>query len=445
MEEGHLSSTTSLEKLHEKLIRKNKELDILGEIFSQIRGSMDLDAILNLILRQLDHYFGFHHSMILLKGKGNFLKVVASYGYEVTGIGAKVEIGKGVIGTAAKRKKLVRMGNINLSIMYVLAGEAIENTENEIIIKLPGLQKPRSQVAIPMLNKEELIGVLTVESDRVNLFKEEDEQIISLISNQAAIVIEQARMYDMERQRFQEIEQINSKLSELTQAQQNTLNLFIKYVPESIVKKALSGHPDLIFEGELREVALLFCDIRDFTSVSERLTPSQVVTVLNTFYSRMNDVIRKNQGVINQYIGDEVFVIFGAPVTIVNCEERAVCCAIGMIEQVALINKELKEILGVSISVGIGVHCGPVVTGNLGCEDKISYSVTGDVVNTAKRIESLTKDKPDSILVSDQIYSKVAHLVEANERELVNVKGKLEKLKVWEVVGVKRNSSELHS
>ena len=113
-----------------------------------------------------------------------------------------------------------------------------------------------------------------------------------------------------------------------------------------------------------------------------------------------------------------------------------------MIKQLTVINKELQEKLGVSISVGIGVHCGPVVTGNLGCEDKISYSVTGDVVNTAKRIESLTKDKPDSILVSDQIYSKVAHLVEANEREPVAVKGKNEKLKVWELTGLNRNSSD---
>ena len=437
MEEGTTPSSNSLEKLQDKLVRKNKELEILGEIFSQIHGSMELDAILNLILKQLDHYFGFHNSMILLRSKGNFLKVVASYGYEVTGIGAKVEIGKGVIGTAAKRKKLVRMGNINLSILYALAGETIENSENEIVIKLPGLQRPRSQVAIPMLNKDELIGVLTVESDQVNLFREEDEQIITLISNQAAIVIEQARMYDVERQRFQEIEQMNRKLSELTQTQQNTLNLFVKYVPEAIVKKALSGRADLIFEGEQKDIALLFCDIRDFTSVSERLTPSQVVTVLNTFYSQMNEVIRQHQGVINQYIGDEVFVIFGAPVPVINHEERAVQCAIGMIKQVAVINQELEAILGVCIHVGIGVHCGPVVTGNLGCEDKISYSVTGDVVNTAKRIETLTKDKPDSILVSNEIYLKVSHLVHANEREPVAVKGKNEKLKVWEIIGFK--------
>jgi class 3 adenylate cyclase len=398
---------------------------------------MDLDSILNRILRQLEFYFGFRHSMILLPGKGNYLKVVASHGYESKGIGAKIEIGKGVIGTAAKRKKIIRFGNINFRLMYLLAGEEVDNREDEIIIKLPGLKNPASQVAIPLLNKEELIGVLTVESERINVFREEDEQIISLIANQAAIVIHQARMYEAERQRYLEIEQMNRKLSDLTMTQQNTLNLFVKYVPEPIVRKALHEQPDAIFEGELKDVALLFCDIRDFTPVSERMSPAQVVSLLNIYYARMNEVIRQQHGVIMQFIGDEIFVIFGAPVPLIHCEERAVLCALGMIRQLEVINRELEETLGVSIHVGIGVHCGPVVTGNLGCEDKISYSVTGDTVNTAKRIESLTKDKPDSILASNEIYQKTMHLIEAHEWDPVEVKGKNEKLKVWEVVDTK--------
>lgn len=329
------------------------------------------------------------------------------------------------------------MGNINFRLMYMFAGEEVDSHENEIIIKLPGLQNPKSQVAIPLLNKEELIGVLTVESDLLSLFKDEDEQIINLISSQAAIVIQQARMYDAERQRFLEIEQINRQLSDLTLTQQNTLNLFMKYVPEQVIKKGLSNRSDSIFEGEQKEVAVLFCDIRDFTPVSERLSPSQTVMLLNTYYSRMNDVIRAQRGVIMQFVGDEIFVIFGAPVPLVNCEERAVLCAVGMINQLTCINRELEASLGVSIHVGIGIHCGPVVTGNLGCEDKISYSVTGDTVNTAKRIESLTKEKLDSILVSNEIYEKTLHLVDAHAWEPVSVKGKNEKVKVWEVTGVK--------
>ncbi len=440
MEDARLDHS-AFDRVNEKLARKNKEIEILGEIFSQIRSSLDLDDILNKILAQLDLYFSFQHSMILLSGKGNFLRVVASHGYPDKGVGAKVEISKGIIGTAANRKQIIRMGNINMRLQYMMAGEYLEKPENEIIIKLPGLRNPKSQVAIPLMKQDELIGVLSVESEGINIFKQEDEQIINLIANQCAIVIQQVAMYEAEKQRYLEIEDINRKLSSLTLTQQNTLSLFIKYVPEPVIKKALRESPDSIFEGEQQEVAVLFCDIRDFTPMSEQMTPKQVVTVLNIFYSRMNEIIRQQGGIINQFVGDEIFVIFGAPVPLVNFEERAVKCAIGMIRQLEIINCELQEQLGVSIRVGIGIHAGPVVTGNLGCEDKISYSVTGDTVNTAKRIETLTKEKPNSILMSDVVHAKVADLVDATMWQPVAVKGKNEMIVVWEVTGEKDNKT----
>jgi class 3 adenylate cyclase len=435
MEEGLTRQTEALQKLQDKLDRKNKELDILGKIFIDIHRTLDLDIILHTILDKLEEYFSFRHSMILLTGKGNFLKVVASHGYPEKGIGAKTEIGKGVIGTAAKRKQIIRLGNINYQLKYILAGEDISSTENEITIRLPGLRNPNSQVAIPLVNQEELIGVLSVESDATNIFKEDDEQIISLIANQAAMVIQQVRMYEAELQRFMEIRDMNKKLTDLAQAQQSTLDLFIKYVPEPVVKKTLREKSGSIFEGEQQEVAVMFCDIRDFTPMSEHMTPNEVVTVLNIFYAQMNEVIKQQEGVINQFIGDEIFVIFGAPVPVDNCEEKAVLCAIGMIRQLDIINQELQEKLGVSIKVGIGINYGPVITGNMGCENKISYSVTGDTVNTGKRIETLTKEKPNTILISESIYAKTKHVVNAIPWEPVNVKGKDEKLTVYEVIG----------
>jgi len=435
MEEGLTRQTEALQKLQDKLDRKNKELDILGKIFIDIHRTLDLDIILHTILDKLEEYFSFRHSMILLTGKGNFLKVVASHGYPEKGIGAKTEIGKGVIGTAAKRKQIIRLGNINYQLKYILAGEDISSTENEITIRLPGLRNPNSQVAIPLVNQEELIGVLSVESDATNIFKEDDEQIISLIANQAAMVIQQVRMYEAELQRFMEIRDMNKKLTDLAQAQQSTLDLFIKYVPEPVVKKTLREKSGSIFEGEQQEVAVMFCDIRDFTPMSEHMTPNEVVTVLNIFYAQMNEVIKQQEGVINQFIGDEIFVIFGAPVPVDNCEEKAVLCAIGMIRQLDIINQELQEKLGISIKVGIGINYGPVVTGNMGCENKISYSVTGDTVNTGKRIETLTKEKPNTILISESVYAKTKHVINTIPWQPVNVKGKDEKLTVYEVLG----------
>jgi adenylate cyclase len=434
MEDSALSGI-SQERLAEKLNRKQKELEILAEVFSRIRSTVDLDCILHHILAQLDTYFGFKYSMILLTGRGNFLKVVASHGYPERSVGAKVEIGKGIIGIAAKRKKIIRIGNITHNLQYLVAGEVMESTENEIIIKLQGLQNPQSQVAIPLLIQDELIGVLSVESDQMNVFKVEDDQIINLISNQAAIAIQNARLFEEQRQRLSEIEDINNKLSELTQTQQRTLDLFVRYVPEPVVRKALRERPDTLFEGEQKEIAILFCDIRDFTPVSEKLNPSQVVTLLNLFYTHMNAVIKKHNGCINQFVGDEIFVSFGAPIPVANLEERAVRCAIGMLDALKEINSALQDQLGVTILVGIGVHFGPVVTGNLGCEDKISYSITGDTVNTAKRIETLTREKPNSILISECLYLRVKELIKVNPWEPVSVKGKNEKMLVYEVLG----------
>jgi class 3 adenylate cyclase len=299
------------------------------------------------------------------------------------------------------------------------------------------LQNPESQVAIPLMIQDELIGVLSVESEGVNIFKQEDEQIIGLIANQAAIAINNAHLYEAEKQRVQEIEDIIKRLSDLTQTQQRTLNLFAKYVPEPVVKQALRGNPESMFDGVQQEVVLLFCDIRDFTPISEKLDPKQVVALLNIFYSGMNEVIKRYGGVINQFVGDEIFVLFGAPMPLVNAEEKAVRCAVGMIAQLEKINAQLQPSLGVSIKIGIGLNLGVVIAGNLGCEDKISYSVTGDSVNTAKRIESLTKEKPNSILISESLYLKTQHFIDADAWEPVAVKGKNDPMRVYEVRSMK--------
>src|SRR6185436_7071645 len=173
-------------------------------------------------------------------------------------------------------------------------------------------------------------------------------------------------MFETERKRFEEIQQINKKLSDLTITQQETLSLFIRYVPEQVVKKALKERPESIFEGEQVDIGVLFCDIRNFTPLSERLTPNEVVSLLNCFYSNMSRVIKQHGGVINQFVGDEILVIFGAPVPVVNCEEKTVLCAIGMINQLEILNKEMEANLGFTIKVGIGANYGPVITGNLG-------------------------------------------------------------------------------
>lgn len=236
--------------------------------------------------------------------------------------------------------------------------------------------------------------------------------------------------------------QVNNKtlmtqLKQKVEEQEKTLKLFTKYVPESIVQKSLNSSADTIFDGELREIAVMFCDIRGFTPISEALLPKETVSFLNDFYSLMTDIIRRHNGSVNQFVGDEVFAAFGAPLSFPDNEPNAVFCAIEMIENLPKLNEKYKDKIKQEIQVGIGINSGMVVAGNLGSEERIDYSLTGDTVNTCKRIETLTRDNPNSILISDTVFQKTKQLLILKEWEPVNVKGKKEKIQVYEVLGKK--------
>jgi len=244
--------------------------------------------------------------------------------------------------------------------------------------------------------------------------------------------LQQAR--EEERKRLLEIKKTNLKLNRLIAKQNKTLEMFVKYVPEPIVKKILAQPRQDIKDGEQLEVGLLFCDIRNFTSLAEELSPKEVVHVLNVYYSKMSEVIKKHNGVINQFVGDEIFVSFGAPVPIENPEISAVRCAIDMIKKLKEINKALSDIVKHTIVVGIGINFGWIIAGNLGSDDRLSYSITGDAVNTAKRIESLTRGVPNAILISESIYDKTKDIITTIPWGEIGMKGKLNNVNVYQVI-----------
>ncbi len=225
-----------------------------------------------------------------------------------------------------------------------------------------------------------------------------------------------------------------SELQKKVQEQEKTLRMFMKYVPQTVVEKALEATEESIFEGEVREVAILFCDLRGFTSLSEQLSPKEVVTFLNDYYALMTEVIKKHKGMVNQYVGDEIFAAFGAPVDVLDKAHHAVFCALEMMANLEVLNAKYRDRFGVDIQMGIGINYGEVVAGNLGSEERIDYSLTGDTVNTGKRIESLTKEDPNSIFVSETVYDRTAELFKTESLPPVQVKGKKDKLHLYRVL-----------
>ena len=250
------------------------------------------------------------------------------------------------------------------------------------------------------------------------------------------ITIENSRqVFQLQFRNKQLVQDLQNKVNEL----ERTLRLFIRYVPEPVVKKSLETAEDTILEGELRKIAVLFCDLRRFTEISEQQPPKEVVSFLNTYYSVMSEPIRKYHGIVNQYVGDEIFAIFGAPVTLTNPEQSAVFCALEMREKLHVLNDLYRDRFQMEMQFGIGINFGDVIAGNLGSEDRIDYSVTGDTVNTGKRIEMLSKNIPNSILISETIYEPVREMIEAKSWGPVELKGKKDWMQVYEVFGYKNH------
>jgi adenylate cyclase len=155
--------------------------------------------------------------------------------------------------------------------------------------------------------------------------------------------------------------------------------------------------------GERREVSVLFSDLRGYSTLSERLSPEQVIDFLNEYFQAMQAVVESHGGVVIELLGDAILVVFGAPHPLDGHAESAVRCALEM--QVAL--DRLNEDLPVQLGQRIGVHSGTVVAGNIGGDSYMKYGVIGDVVNVAARLEQLNKQYETSVLISEEVHDRL--------------------------------------
>ncbi len=187
------------------------------------------------------------------------------------------------------------------------------------------------------------------------------------------------------------------------------------------------------FTGERREVTVLFCDVRGFTPLSERLKPEEVVLLLNEFYTLTIETTFKHDGTLDKFLGDGVMCIFGAPIPRSDHAIQAVRTALAMQAAVDELSARRVKAGQDAIAVGIGVSAGEVVAGTVGTEDRMEYTAIGDSVNLASRLES--NAKPGQILISHRTFEMVRDLVEVRAMGAIRVKGKEEQVEVYEVLG----------
>ena len=180
-----------------------------------------------------------------------------------------------------------------------------------------------------------------------------------------------------------------------------------------------------------KEVTILFSDIQGFTSMSERLSPAEIANLLNDYFSLMTDIIFKHGGTLDKYIGDAIMAIFGAPFSHKDDAVRAVRAAVEMREE--LKNLMTRKDDSVKFNVRIGINTGDVVAGNIGSLQRMEYTVLGDAVNTAARLETMSK--PGQILIGEQTYKLAKDFFEIKPVGKWKVKGKEKEVMVYEVKG----------
>ena len=215
--------------------------------------------------------------------------------------------------------------------------------------------------------------------------------------------------------------------------EQRLMNTLCRYMAREVAEQVLQNKDELKLGGTRAEVTILITDIRNFTTISEQLDPWDIVELLNAYFPRMINVIFRHQGMVDKFIGDSILAVFGVPVPREDDSLRAVRAALEMRRELRAINRERARKQQRTIEIGIGVTCGTVISGNIGSERRMDYTVIGDPVNLAARLEGLTKEVKRMILVNQRVHAAIEKEIPCEALGLFAVKGKAEKVPVFAV------------
>lgn len=214
-------------------------------------------------------------------------------------------------------------------------------------------------------------------------------------------------------------------------------NAMGKYISKDVMNKVISNLDNIQVGGKRTVVSILFVDIRNFTSISEKLSPQDVTSVLNEYFATIEPIIEKYQGFINKYMGDGVLALFGEPVNTNNHAYNATKCAMDIINEVKFLREKFIREGKPKIEIGIGINTGEVFIGNIGTRERLEYTVIGDNVNLAYRIESFNQVLKTQFLISQYTYEYIKDKVDVVKLSEVSIKGKTKPIDIYEILKVR--------
>ena len=374
---------------------KYREINLLYTISSKLSTCLDVKEIGTLVIEEASRLIPCTSASVMLHSyQTNCLEIVSAKGPAEDINSFQVSANVGIAGHVYATGRAELVNDATKDPRYVI-------NENDCY----------AIICAPILTKDRAIGVVNISNSEPVSYTSQDLKLFTAIVTQASGAIENALLHE-------------SKLRE-----QRIKNNLERYLSPQVAEAVINEKEEVSLITSKRRIAMLFSDIRNFTTKCEELEPEQLVTYLNEYFTQMVDVIFNHQGTVNKFVGDMIVAMFGAPSAIADREYWAIKAAINM-------QKRIKNLpidwIRENFITGIGISSGDVIVGNIGSPQHMDYTAIGDEMNIASRLQGLAKG--GQILVTRSVYEATQSNFEFREFGTLPVKGKKKLVEVFEVI-----------
>ncbi|OPY78983.1 MAG: Adenylate cyclase 1 [Syntrophorhabdus sp. PtaU1.Bin058] len=397
-------------RLSASVARRSQEFDTLKQIGGALAAStFDINRVLKYAMDMIRVAMDVEAGSLLLL-RGDELEFKVSFDIDAAVLGqSTIKIGQGIAGYVASQGKAITVNDVRQSPHFF---PAVDETTGFTT---------RSALCVPMISKGKVIGVIELLNKRNGDFGYNDEQLLQSITSSLIIAIENARLYQ--------------ETVSMTEHERGIRQIFQKFVPKEIVDKIIhgeaTGKPLL---DEFRTLTFLNIDIRGFSKLAKTIGPHRTVPMINYFFTIMGDIVFKHQGIVDKYLGDGFLALFGAPVSSVSDADNAIAAALDMKKAIEPVSDYFRKEVGAQLFMGIAIHTGEAVIGNIGFEKKMDYTVIGDAVNTVFRLQDIVKPLMNGILISEKTRKAAQSRLDVREIGEYEIDAALEKIKVYELL-----------
>jgi class 3 adenylate cyclase/GAF domain-containing protein len=414
---GMLATSLSLaldrESLMSAVVKRNRELDSIKQLGSALASStFDIKQVLKYTIDMIQVIMDAEAGSIFLV-EDSKLSCAGAYSRQNVSTGPiQLKLGQGIAGHVAARGEALVINDISKSRQFSPA-----------VDRMTGFQT-HSALCVPMISQGKVLGVLEVLNKENGAFSSDDLDLLHSIGSSVSIAMENARLY--------------KETSSMAEQERGIRHMFQKFVPKEIVDRIiLEKEPHKSITEEMKTVTLLNIDLRNFSILTQEIGPQKTVALLNSFFAIMGGIVFKYNGIVDKYLGDGFLALFGAPVTRTKDADNALTAAVEMKSSLEAVNAHFLKALGTRVDMGISVHTGEVVVGNIGFDRKMDYTVIGDTVNGVFRLQELVKEFPNEVLASESTLRAARSRFDMTPIESPpNIDPTLKGLQLYKLVGI---------